>query len=125
MILSRVFLMTLHIDSRNAEISGFRFGQSNLGTTILWTIHFNIGNPAFIILYTLSDVFAHILVARITWTVVGIEKLLEVLARSTKPSQMRSGGKCASIQSVDLRKEFFTAVDKLLSCWVNVQVNFF
>lgn len=67
MILTRILLLTIHIDGRDAEIAILGRRETDLAAAILGAVQFDIGNPAFG--ETLSDTGTHVLIVRVSWSV--------------------------------------------------------
>ncbi len=72
MILSGVFLLTLHIDRCYAEELGLRTGQRDLRAPVLRPIHLDCCTPAFFVADALADILAKVLVERIARTIMSV-----------------------------------------------------
>jgi hypothetical protein len=74
-ILSRILLLTIHIHSRDAEISIFRRRETDLAAAILGPVDFDVGDPT--LGETLPDTGAHFFVVEASGPVFGVELCFE------------------------------------------------
>lgn len=81
MVLAPVYITTIHIDSSDAEISGFRDWDRNSSPAIFAAVQFRFCHPPFF--DPLPHEGAEVFVVGVPWAVVFIQEGLEILSRGS------------------------------------------
>ena len=91
MILTRILLLTVHVDCRYTKVLGLRAGHRDLGSPVFGSVHLDSCAPAFIVADALSDVLTEIVVVGVAGPVVGIEVGFEVMSWRSRASLVKGG----------------------------------
>jgi hypothetical protein len=78
-VLSREYIVGLHVHRRNTEEARILPGKSDLRASIMESIDFNVRCPAFV--YAFSRQCTHIFVYRVARAVVSVQMPLEIFPR--------------------------------------------
>ena len=78
MVLARVYLLTIHVHSRNAKEAVFGARDGDFAAAVSVAVELGFGDPAF--LEALEDVGAEVFVVWGTRAVFGVEALLQIFS---------------------------------------------